>query len=75
MSNPHPVKQVRKTDAMPDRMKAKLGRYVKRMRLPGEAMPYSINTFAKGPNKYKPEMLTSARDGADQHLQYRSRGM
>ena len=64
MSNPNPVKQQRHTgDAMTPRMKAKLGTFVPRDRVDGEALPRVINTQARGKNIYRPAHHLNARSG------------
>ena len=75
MANPNPTRQRGTSDALSDRLKAKFAAYVPRQRLPGEAAPRVINTFAKGANRYKPEPVQCARPGADQHLNFKSRGV
>ncbi len=52
MANPKPTRQRGKSDAMSDRMKAKLGTFVQRQRDPNEAAPRHINTFAGKNNRY-----------------------
>lgn len=75
MSNPNPVRRKPASDALSDRMKAKFPAYVPRQRQPNEAEPRVINTFASGANRYKPEPVQCARPGADQHFQFKSRGV
>ena len=53
MANPNPVKQQRYVDMPKCIRKAFPQGFTPRQRLPGEALPYHINTFAKG-NEYKP---------------------
>lgn len=54
MSNPNPVKQQRHTgDAMTPRMKSKLGTFVPRDRVAGEALPRVI-TVMNPKNIYQP---------------------
>lgn len=50
------------SDAPSPRMKAKLGTFVKRDRVAGEALPRVINTQARG-NIYKPAKHLNARSG------------
>ena len=50
------------SDVLSPRMKAKLGTFVPRDRVAGEALPRVINTQARG-NGYKPAQHLNARSG------------
>lgn len=75
MANPNPTRQRGTSDALSDRLKAKFPAYVPRDRLPNEAAPRVINTFATKDNEYKPKPVQCARQGADNHFQFKSRGV
>jgi hypothetical protein len=59
-------------DAMTPRMKAKFPAYVKRIILPGEALS---KVASHKYTEYKPVATGPVRCGAQDHLQYASRGV
>jgi len=74
MSNPNPVKQARfagATDDLTWREKAKRVKHMPRVRLDGEALPFSISIFCKD-NVYRPAQVPTVRPGADDHLRIKS---
>ncbi len=72
MSNPNPVKQARYSgDALTAREKARLVKHVPRVRLAGEALPFSISIFGEE-NVYRPAQVPTVRQGADDHLSIKS---
>lgn len=69
MSNPNPVKQARyagATDDLTRREKARRVKHMPRVRLAGEALPFSISIFGSE-NVYRPAQVPSVRPGADDH--------
>lgn len=72
MSNPNPVKQVRHSgEALTAREKARRVKHIPRVRLAGEALPFSISIFGAD-NVYKPVAVPCVRPGADDHLSIKS---
>lgn len=61
-------------DAMSERMKRKLGAFVPRQKLPGEAPPATYNIMDKR-NKYSPPPEPFVRPGANDHLKCKSVGV
>ncbi len=87
MSNPHPHKRhatrVNPDGGLPLVMDPLASRraldittpYAPRERLPGEATPRQLNTFAGDGNTYRPEPAPCVRPGATDFLQLKSRGV
>lgn len=72
MSNPNPVKQARYSgEALTAREKARRVKHMPRVRLAGEALPFSISIFAQD-NVYRPVAVPTVRPGADDHLHIKS---
>lgn len=72
MSNPNPIKQsFYAGDALTASKKAKRVKHVPRVRLAGEALPFSISIFGKD-NVYRPAQVPTLRRGADDHLRIKS---
>ncbi len=75
---PTNIARPRGPDALSDHMRKSIcgsEKFVARQRLPNEATPRQINTFAGEDNAYKPEPAAYVRPGADDHLLFKSRGV